>query len=200
MRPAEMYGLRWADVDLRAEEVHVHRQYSPRTRSFEPPKNGRTRTIVLTSPSKAALLDLPRPVDAQELIFRSARGRPPDRPDAALLLAPDPLPVRAAVDGPLRAAPLLRGVAVQRPPAPRPGRRPAARPHRRRRVGPEALRTPLGDAGPRADQARSRRQRHAAAPGRGGRSEAKPLTTARHDRQCRPSGLHLRHLRTMPPT
>lgn len=50
MRPAEMYGLRWADVDLRAEEVHVHRQYSPRTRSFEPPKNGRTRTIVLTPP------------------------------------------------------------------------------------------------------------------------------------------------------
>jgi integrase len=75
MRPAEMYGLRWADVDLRADEVHVLRQYSPRTRSFELPKNGLTRIVVLTAPAKAALAELPRPVNAQELIFRSVRGK-----------------------------------------------------------------------------------------------------------------------------
>jgi len=68
MRPAEIYGLRWADLDLRAEEVHVERQYSARTRSFELPKNGLTRTVVLTAPAKVALMDLPRPVNAQELI------------------------------------------------------------------------------------------------------------------------------------
>jgi integrase len=76
MRPAEIYGLRWADVDLRADEVRVERQYSPRTRSFELPKNGRTRVVVLTAPAKAAVTALPRPVDAQELIFRSGRGKP----------------------------------------------------------------------------------------------------------------------------
>ena len=44
MRPAEIYGMRWSDIDLRAEEIHVERQYSPRTRSFELPKNGLKRT------------------------------------------------------------------------------------------------------------------------------------------------------------
>ncbi len=75
-RPAEIYALRWADVDVRADEVRIERQYSPRTRSFELPKNGRTRTVVLTAPAKAALAELPRPVNAQELIFRSVRGKP----------------------------------------------------------------------------------------------------------------------------
>jgi integrase len=75
-RPAEMYALRWADLDLRADEVRIERQFSPRTRSFEAPKNGRPRTVVLTAPAKAALLDLPRPVNADELIFRSARDKP----------------------------------------------------------------------------------------------------------------------------
>jgi integrase len=32
--------------------------------------------VVLTAPPKAALLDLPRPVNAEELIFRSARDKP----------------------------------------------------------------------------------------------------------------------------
>lgn len=73
-RPAEIYGLRWADLDLRSDEVQIERQYSPRTRSFQLPKNGLTRTVVLTQPAKSALLDLPRPVNAQELIFRGSRG------------------------------------------------------------------------------------------------------------------------------
>jgi integrase len=75
-RPAEIYALRWADLDLRSDEVTVARQYSPRTRSFELPKNGRPRTIVLTAPAKAALLELPRPVNGDELILRGARGKP----------------------------------------------------------------------------------------------------------------------------
>lgn len=53
MRPAELYGLRWSDIDIRADEVHVERQYSASTRSFELPKNGKTRTSVLTTTAKA---------------------------------------------------------------------------------------------------------------------------------------------------
>jgi integrase len=76
MRPAELYGLRWSDLDLRNDEIRVERQYSPKSRRFELPKNGLKRTIVLTSPAKAALLDLPRPVNADQLIFRGSRGGP----------------------------------------------------------------------------------------------------------------------------
>lgn len=76
MRPAELYGLRWSDLDLRNEEVRVERQYSARTRTFELPKNGFKRTVVLTAPARAALLEMPRPVNADELIFRGSRGGP----------------------------------------------------------------------------------------------------------------------------
>jgi integrase len=76
MRPAELYGLRWSDVDLRNDEVRVARQYSKSTRTFELPKNGKQRDIALTGPAKAALLEMPRPLDADELIFRASRGGP----------------------------------------------------------------------------------------------------------------------------
>jgi integrase len=76
MRPAELYGLRWSDVDFREDEVHVARQYSASTRRFELPKNGRTRAVVLTPPAKAGLLDMPRPVKADELAFRGSKGGP----------------------------------------------------------------------------------------------------------------------------
>jgi integrase len=76
MRPAEMYGLRWSDVDLRNDEIHVRRQYSKATRTFELPKNGKPRNIALTGPAKASLLEMPRPLDADELIFRASRGGP----------------------------------------------------------------------------------------------------------------------------
>jgi integrase len=75
-RPAEIYALRWVDLDLREDEVRIERQYSPRTRSFQLPKNGLKRTVVLTTPARAALANLPRAVNGDELIFRGARGRP----------------------------------------------------------------------------------------------------------------------------
>lgn len=75
MRPGEMYGLRWSDLNLRDDEVTVARQHSAATRTFDLPKNGQARTIVLTAPAKAALLEMPRPVNADELVFRTARGR-----------------------------------------------------------------------------------------------------------------------------
>ena len=76
MRPGELYGLRWSDIDLRNDEVHVRRQYSTASRSFELPKNGKPRDIALTGPAKAALSEMPRPLDADELIFRASRGGP----------------------------------------------------------------------------------------------------------------------------
>ncbi len=76
MRPAELYGLRWSDVDIREDEVLVERQYSASTRRFELPKNGQKRTVVLTPPAKEGLLALPRPVKPDELIFRGSRGGP----------------------------------------------------------------------------------------------------------------------------
>jgi integrase len=74
MRPAELYGLRWSDIDIRADKVHVERQYSASTRSFELPKNGKTRTSVLTAPAKAGLLAMPRPVDSDAMVFRGKKG------------------------------------------------------------------------------------------------------------------------------
>lgn len=76
MRPGELYGLRWSDIDLRSDEIHVERQYSSATRSFEVPKNGRARVIALTGPAKAALIAMPRPLDGEELVFRASRGGP----------------------------------------------------------------------------------------------------------------------------
>jgi integrase len=74
MRHAELYGLRWSDIDIRAEEVHVERQYSAATRRFELPKNGKTRIAVLTEPAKVGLLAMPRPVDGEAMVFRGKKG------------------------------------------------------------------------------------------------------------------------------
>lgn len=76
MRPAELYGLRWSDIDFPSEEIHVERQYSPKSRRFELPKNGRTRTVVLTPQARDRLLALPRPLDSETLVFRASRGGP----------------------------------------------------------------------------------------------------------------------------
>lgn len=77
MRPGEMYGLRWSDLDFREDEVRVERQYSAASASFEElPKNGSRRRVVLTAPAKAALLAMPRPVNRDASVFRTARGNP----------------------------------------------------------------------------------------------------------------------------
>jgi integrase len=78
MRPAELYGLRWSDLDFRADEIRVERQYSPAARSFEElPKNGEKRLSVLTAPAKAALLAMPRPLNEDGQVFRGRRGGAP---------------------------------------------------------------------------------------------------------------------------
>jgi integrase len=76
MRPAEIYGLRWGDLDFRNDEIRVERQYSPASGTFELPKSGIKRVIVLTPPATEGLQQLPRPVSSDALIFRAAKGGP----------------------------------------------------------------------------------------------------------------------------
>lgn len=96
MRPAELYGLSWSDIDWTDSEINVGWQYSPKGRklaktethlAFTRPKNGETRRIVLTPQAREALASLPRPVGpkiergpdrqpADPLVFRGGRGGP----------------------------------------------------------------------------------------------------------------------------
>lgn len=75
MRPGELYGLRWTDIDWQADEIHVQRQYVAKTREFTTPKNNRARRIVLTAPARQALEQLPRTL-GDGLVFRATRGGP----------------------------------------------------------------------------------------------------------------------------
>jgi integrase len=73
MRPAELYGLRWSDIDFQNDEIYVQRQYSPKAKELTSPKNDKARLIVLTEHAKTGLQAIPRPL-GDELIFRGARG------------------------------------------------------------------------------------------------------------------------------
>jgi integrase len=73
MRPAEMYGLRWSDINFQNDEIFVQRQYSPKARKLTTVKNDQARLIVLTEHAKHGLQEIPRPL-GDELIFRGARG------------------------------------------------------------------------------------------------------------------------------
>lgn len=72
MRPGELDGLRWEDVDFDRYRIRVERQWNRHTRTFTLPKNGRRREAILTPPARDALLALPR---QSECCFVSSRGR-----------------------------------------------------------------------------------------------------------------------------
>jgi integrase len=85
MRPSEVFGLEWADVDTDAAEIHVRRQLYRRSATL--PKNGRTRKITLPPPAAEALKDAPKytPIRMLDetgkerlvnLIFRNKQGGP----------------------------------------------------------------------------------------------------------------------------
>ncbi|MBO0767545.1 MAG: site-specific integrase [Solirubrobacterales bacterium] len=71
MRPGELDALRWNRVDFDGGWIHVVEQYSSTAREFTTPKNGRSRSVVLTPPARDALLSLPRD---QEFCFTNLRG------------------------------------------------------------------------------------------------------------------------------
>lgn len=60
LRPGEIHGLRWEDIDFARETVRVERQYSPKAAAFTPPKNGLTRVIYLTPLAAEALRTIPK--------------------------------------------------------------------------------------------------------------------------------------------
>jgi integrase len=60
LRPGELDALRWENVDVDAERIHVVSQWSRRARMFTLPKNGKRRFAILTPDARQALLELPR--------------------------------------------------------------------------------------------------------------------------------------------
>lgn len=72
MRPGELDGLRWDDVDWDAGRIRVDRQFNAKSNTFTPPKNGKRRKAILTPPARAALFDLPR---VSEFCFVNSYGR-----------------------------------------------------------------------------------------------------------------------------
>lgn len=60
LRPGELHGLRWADVDLARELVRVERQFSPKANTFTAPKNGSAREVYLTPLAAEAFRKIPR--------------------------------------------------------------------------------------------------------------------------------------------
>lgn len=60
LRPGELYGLEWRDVDWDREQVRVERQFNQATRTLTPPKNGLRRTIYMLPQAREALEQVQR--------------------------------------------------------------------------------------------------------------------------------------------
>jgi integrase len=73
LRPAELFMLRWTDVDFARGEVHV-RQSLGSTGEVTKPKNGKTRTGTLPLPAATALREMPRRADSP-YVFTTSTGR-----------------------------------------------------------------------------------------------------------------------------
>lgn len=71
LRPGELDALRWENVDLAAGLLRVVEQWNTAARTVTAPKNGRTRTAVITPHADAALRALPRET---EWCFANTRG------------------------------------------------------------------------------------------------------------------------------
>lgn len=56
MRPGELDALQWSSVDFNANRILVSEQWNVKERAFSLPKNGKTRTILLTPQARNALL------------------------------------------------------------------------------------------------------------------------------------------------
>jgi integrase len=72
LRPGELFGLDWSDIDFEAETVHVRQQFHKRRLTL--PKSGKTRTAFLPPPAAQALRAMPRAVGG-ELVFAGKEGQ-----------------------------------------------------------------------------------------------------------------------------
>jgi integrase len=69
MRPSELYGLEWADIDFKAMRIQKARRVF--RGHVDLPKTGE-REIALTPPARDAIMNLPR---VDDLVFHSVTGR-----------------------------------------------------------------------------------------------------------------------------
>jgi integrase len=70
MRPGELFELRWSDIDLAANRIHVSRRLY--RGAVDTPKSGRSKTIALPPPARDVLMR--QPTRALELVFVSKWG------------------------------------------------------------------------------------------------------------------------------
>jgi integrase len=73
LRPAELFMLRWTDVDFAQQEVHI-RQSLGSTGEVTLPKNGHTRIVILPPPARDAVREMPRRADSP-YVFTTRTGR-----------------------------------------------------------------------------------------------------------------------------
>ncbi len=74
LRPAELFCLRWSDIDFAAQTVHINKSLGS-TGEVTLPKNGEARKVVLPPPAAAALRQMPRRADSP-YVFTTTTGRP----------------------------------------------------------------------------------------------------------------------------
>lgn len=72
MRPGELYGLRWDDIDWTAGTVTVERQFNARTNTVTSTKSDKTRVIPLLPVAHRALNAVPR---QREEVFFTPHGK-----------------------------------------------------------------------------------------------------------------------------
>lgn len=73
LRPGELGGLEWDDVDRRCSQIRVARSLDAQG-NLRPPKNGQPRTVIVPPPAREALAALDRYAD-QDAVFLTPRLR-----------------------------------------------------------------------------------------------------------------------------
>jgi integrase len=73
LRPAELFMLRWTDLDLGRHEVRI-RQSLGSTGDVTLPKNGQARTVTVPPPARDALMEMPRRTDSP-YVFTTRTGK-----------------------------------------------------------------------------------------------------------------------------
>jgi len=74
IRPGELAALRWCDIDIADRRATISRALDGEG-GIKTPKNGKPRRIVLPPQALRALSELPRPLDDEEMVFHTPRGK-----------------------------------------------------------------------------------------------------------------------------
>lgn len=74
VRPGELAALRWCDLDIPNRRATIRRALDGQG-GIKPPKNGKARRVVLPPPALRALGMVPRPLNQEDTIFHTPRGK-----------------------------------------------------------------------------------------------------------------------------